>query len=54
MLLTTVNEQQAPEEARYLLERSSTEQPETTSRAIIDLITRTYAKQNCHCDRNVV
>ena len=39
MLLTTVNEQQAPEEARYLLERSSTEQPETTSRAIIDLIT---------------
>ena len=39
MVLTTVDEQQAPEEARYLLERSSAEQPQTTSRAIIDLIT---------------
>ena len=39
MVLTTVNEQQAPEEARYLISRSSLEQPENTSRAIIDLIT---------------
>ena len=39
MVLTTVDEEKAPEEARYLLERSSTEQPEATSRAIIDLIT---------------
>jgi predicted transposase/invertase (TIGR01784 family) len=39
MVLTTVNEEQAPEEARYLISRSSLEQPENTSRAIIDLIT---------------
>ena len=39
MVLTTLNEQQAPEEARYLISRSSNEQPENTSRAIIDLIT---------------
>lgn len=39
MVLTTLNEQQAPEEARYLISRSSLEQPENTSRAIIDLIT---------------
>ncbi len=39
MVLTTINEQQAPEEARYLISRSSLEQPENTSRGIIDLIT---------------
>ena len=39
MVLTTVNEEKAPQEARYLLERSSVEQPETTSRAIIELVT---------------
>ncbi len=39
MVLTTVEEQQAPSEARYLLERSSVEQPETINRAIIDLVT---------------
>ncbi|MGB3652060.1 MAG: Rpn family recombination-promoting nuclease/putative transposase [Rivularia sp. (in: cyanobacteria)] len=39
MVLTTLNEEQAPEEARYLISRSSLEQPENTSRAIIDLIT---------------
>jgi predicted transposase YdaD len=43
MVLTTVNEQQAPEEARYLIERSSTEQPETRSQVIIDLITTIIA-----------
>ncbi|KYC38961.1 hypothetical protein WA1_33735 [Scytonema hofmannii PCC 7110] len=39
MVLTTVEEEKAPSEARYLLERSSVEQPETTSRAIIELVT---------------
>lgn len=39
MVLTTVEEEQAPQEARYLLERSSAEQPETVSRAIIELVT---------------
>ena len=39
MVLTTVNEKKARQEARYLLERSSVEQPETTSRAIIELVT---------------
>ncbi|MGH1395321.1 MAG: Rpn family recombination-promoting nuclease/putative transposase [Trichormus sp.] len=39
MVLTTIEEAQAPQEARYLLERVSLEQPETTSRAIIELIT---------------
>lgn len=39
MVLTTVEEEQAPREARYLLERSSVEQPLTASRAIIDLVT---------------
>lgn len=39
MVLTTINEEKAPQEARYLLERSSVEQPETTSRAIIELVT---------------
>ncbi|MDJ0697792.1 Rpn family recombination-promoting nuclease/putative transposase [Mastigocoleus sp. MO_188.B34] len=39
MVLTTVNEEKAPQEARYLLERSSVEQPETKSRAIIELVT---------------
>ncbi len=43
MVLTTVNEQQAPEEARYLISRSSTEQPETRSQVIIDLITTIIA-----------
>ncbi|MEM7714975.1 MAG: Rpn family recombination-promoting nuclease/putative transposase [Cyanobacteria bacterium P01_A01_bin.68] len=43
MVLTTVEEQQASEEARYLISRSSTEQPETTSQAIIDLITTIIA-----------
>lgn len=39
MVLTTINEEKAPQEARYLLERSSVEQPKTTSRAIIELVT---------------
>lgn len=39
MVLTTLKEEQAPDEARYLLERSSVEQPETASRAIIELVT---------------
>ena len=43
MVLTTLNEKQAPEEARYLLSRSTAEQPETTSQAIIDIITTIVA-----------
>ena len=43
MVLTTVDEKQAPEEARYLLSRSAAEQPETISQAIIDLITTIVA-----------
>ncbi|MEO0968202.1 MAG: Rpn family recombination-promoting nuclease/putative transposase [Cyanobacteria bacterium J06639_18] len=43
MVLTTLDEKQAPEEARYLLSRSTTEQPETTSQAIIDIITTIVA-----------
>lgn len=39
MVLTTLDEELAPLEARYLLERSAVEQPETTSRAIIELVT---------------
>jgi len=39
MVLTTVTEQQALQEARYLLERSSVEQSETASRTIIEMIT---------------
>ncbi len=39
MVLTTVDEELAPQEARYLLQRSCVEQPETTTRAIIELIT---------------
>ncbi|MEH1927841.1 Rpn family recombination-promoting nuclease/putative transposase [Nostoc sp.] len=39
MVLTTVAEDQAPQEARYLLERSSVEQSETASRVIIEMIT---------------
>jgi predicted transposase/invertase (TIGR01784 family) len=39
MVLTTVAEEQAPQEARYLLERSSVQQSETASRAIIEMIT---------------
>jgi predicted transposase/invertase (TIGR01784 family) len=38
MVLTTVDDELAPVEARYLLERSSVEQPETVSRAIIELV----------------
>lgn len=43
MVLTTVKEQQAPEKARYLISRSSNEQPETRSQVIIDLITTIIA-----------
>lgn len=39
MVLTTTSEQKAPQAARYLLERAAVEQPETTSRAIIELVT---------------
>lgn len=39
MVLTTVDEEQAPEEARYLLTRSQQEQSEASSRAIIELVT---------------
>lgn len=38
MVLTTVDESQAPEEARYLLERSR-QQSQPPSRAIIELVT---------------
>jgi predicted transposase/invertase (TIGR01784 family) len=39
MVLTTLDDELAPQEARYLLERSSVEQPETSNNAIIDLVT---------------
>ena len=39
MQLTTVKEEQAPEEARYLLQRSQQENPQPSSQAIIELIT---------------
>ncbi len=39
MVLTTIKPEQAPSEARYLLERSTYEQSETASRTIIELVT---------------
>ena len=39
MVLTTVNSEQAPSEARYLLERSACEEAKTASSAIIELVT---------------
>ncbi|MFN6539846.1 MAG: DUF2887 domain-containing protein, partial [Nostoc sp. EkiNYC01] len=39
MVLTTVEEELAPQAAKYLLERSSVEQPETANGAIIELVT---------------
>jgi predicted transposase YdaD len=39
MVLTTVDEEQAPEEARYLLARTTQEMLSASSRAIIELIT---------------
>lgn len=39
MVLTTVDEEQAPEEARYLLTRTTQEVLSPSSRAIIELIT---------------
>ena len=39
MVLTTIEPEQAPSEARYLLERSTYEQSETASRTIIELVT---------------
>jgi predicted transposase/invertase (TIGR01784 family) len=38
MVLTTLGEEQAPEEARYLLARSQQEASQSSSRAIIDLV----------------
>ena len=39
MVLTTVDSEQAPSEAKYLLERSACEEAETASSAIIELVT---------------
>lgn len=39
LVLTTVPESQAPQEARFLLERSYNELPETESRVIMEIIT---------------
>jgi predicted transposase/invertase (TIGR01784 family) len=39
MVLTTIDENQAPEEARYLLTRTRQEQSQSSSRAIIELLT---------------
>ncbi|MBX9253661.1 Rpn family recombination-promoting nuclease/putative transposase [Desmonostoc muscorum CCALA 125] len=39
MVLTTVEEELAPQAAKYLLQRSSVEQPETANSAIIELVT---------------
>ncbi len=41
MVLTTLEESQAPEVVRYLLTRTSAEIPEPSSRAIIEMITTT-------------
>jgi predicted transposase/invertase (TIGR01784 family) len=38
MLLTTIEEEQAPEEARYLLQRTQQETPQPSSQAIIELV----------------
>ncbi|MCF4970687.1 Rpn family recombination-promoting nuclease/putative transposase [Nostoc sp. CMAA1605] len=38
MVLTTVEEEQAPQEARYLIERASVEEPENVNRTIIELV----------------
>lgn len=43
MLLTTVDESQAPEEARYLLQRTQRETPESSTQDIIELITTIVA-----------
>jgi predicted transposase/invertase (TIGR01784 family) len=39
MVLTTIEEDEAPEEARYLLSRTYQEVPKVSSRAIIELVT---------------
>jgi predicted transposase/invertase (TIGR01784 family) len=39
MVLTTIEEDEAPEEAKYLLSRTYQEVPEVSSRAIIELVT---------------
>ncbi|MBW4673361.1 MAG: DUF2887 domain-containing protein [Desmonostoc geniculatum HA4340-LM1] len=39
MMLTTVEEEQAPQEARYLLERSRQEQPQPSTGVIMELVT---------------
>lgn len=39
MVLTTLNQEEAPQEARYLLLRSQQETPQPSSRAIIELVT---------------
>ena len=39
MVLTTLEDEQATQEARYLLERNQQEQPQPANRAIIELIT---------------
>lgn len=39
MVLTTLNEEQAAQEARYLLARSQQKTPPIENRAIIDLLT---------------
>ena len=39
MVLTTVDEEQAPEKARYLLTRTRQEVPSTSSQAIIEMLT---------------
>ena len=48
ILLTTVKEKQAPEEARYLLQRTQQENPQPSSQAIIELVTTiiTYKFEN--------
>lgn len=39
MVLTTVEEEQAPQEARFLLERSRQEQPQPSTGVIMELVT---------------
>jgi predicted transposase YdaD len=45
LVLTTLEESQAPEAVRYLLTRTSAEIPEPSSPAIIEMIMRTMVYQ---------
>ena len=54
MLLTTVSEKQAPEEARYLLQRNQQETTQQSTQAIIELITTIIAYKFVQLSRREV